>query len=53
MDHEIPVRIVDNQEYMKVVRSLLEEGKEDKLITTTINPDSIFTKRKSTSYYVT
>ena len=28
MDHEIPVRIVDNQEYMKVVRSILEEGKE-------------------------
>lgn len=27
MDHEIPVRIVDNQEYMKVVRSILEEGK--------------------------
>ena len=25
MDHEIPVRIVDNQEYMKVVRSILEE----------------------------
>ena len=24
MDHEIPVRIVDNQEYMKVVRSILE-----------------------------
>lgn len=28
MDHEISVRIVDNQEYMKVVRSILEEGKE-------------------------
>ena len=27
MDHEIPVRIVDNQEYMKVVRSILEEKK--------------------------
>ena len=28
MDHEIPVHIVDNQEYMKVVRSILEEGQE-------------------------
>ena len=34
MDHEIPVRIVDNQEYMKVVRSLLEEGKEVPLVVT-------------------
>lgn len=32
MDHEIPVRIVDNQEYMKVVRSILEEGKEVPLV---------------------
>lgn len=34
MDHEIPVRIVDNQEYMKVVRSILEEGKEVPLVVT-------------------
>ena len=34
MEHEIPVRIVDNQEYMKVVRSLLEEGKEVPLVVT-------------------
>lgn len=34
MDHEISVRIVDNQEYMKVVRSILEEGKEVPLVVT-------------------
>lgn len=34
MNHEIPVRIVDNQEYMKVVRSILEEGKEVPLVVT-------------------
>ena len=34
MDHEIPVHIVDNQEYMKVVRSILEEGKEVPLVVT-------------------
>ena len=34
MDHEIPVRIVDNQEYMKVVHSILEEGKEVPLVVT-------------------
>ena len=34
MDHEIPVRIVDNQEYRKVVRSILEEGKEVPLVVT-------------------
>ena len=34
MDPEIPVRIVDNQEYMKVVRSILEEGKEVPLVVT-------------------
>ena len=34
MEHEIPIRIVDNQEYMKVVRSLLEEGKEVPLVVT-------------------
>ena len=34
MEHEIPVRIVDNQEYMKVVRSVLEEGKEVPLVVT-------------------
>ena len=32
MDHEISVRIVDNQEYMKVVRSILEEGKKFPLL---------------------
>lgn len=32
MDHEIPVRIVDNQEYMKVVRSILEEEKKFPLL---------------------
>ena len=34
MNHEIPVRVVDNQEYMKVVRSILEEGKEVPLVVT-------------------
>lgn len=34
MNHKIPVRIVDNQEYMKVVRSVLEEGKEVPLVVT-------------------
>lgn len=34
MNHEIPVRIVDNQKYMKVVRSILEEGKEVPLVVT-------------------
>lgn len=34
MKQEIPVRIVDNQEYMKVVRSVLEEGKEVPLVVT-------------------
>ena len=34
MKQEIPVRIVDNQEYMKVVRSILEEGKEVPLVVT-------------------
>lgn len=28
MDHEIPVRIVDNQEYMKVVHSILRREKK-------------------------
>lgn len=34
MKQDIPVRIVDNQEYMKVVRSILEEGKEVPLVVT-------------------
>lgn len=34
MNQKIPVRIVDNQEYMKVVRSILEEGKEVPLVVT-------------------
>lgn len=34
MKQEIPVHIVDNQEYMKVVRSILEEGREVPLVVT-------------------
>lgn len=32
MDHEIPVRIVDNQEYMKVVRQFLRREKKFPLL---------------------
>lgn len=34
MNHEIPVRKADTQEYMKIVRSILEEGKEVPLVVT-------------------